>query len=256
MPLLVRRTRRRPRGRPGRRHRRWRRRSAPRRRRGSTARAWPGPAAEAACSRVATAAASRASLLIRLISVSQSRAAASSASGSVAVADGRPEAALGRFLGRVDRARIGPRGRVEGGRLVRVVRALGGAQGFRRGIGLAAGTRRELAAFGGQSPLLGAAFGRVGCRAHRRPDLVLRRTHPQRAPSGRPGASGWIARRGRDARQGKGGLHDPPGDRRVACRFDRDGAGHRRDRPDRTDGPLVGVPGPAGPTATAPPAVA
>ena len=106
------------------------------------------------------AAASRASLLIRLISVSQSRAAASSASGSVGRADGRPEAALGRLLGRVDRAWIGQRGRLEGCRLVRVVRALGRAQGFRRGVGLAAGAGGQLAAFRGQSPFLGTALDR------------------------------------------------------------------------------------------------
>ena len=112
--------------------------------------------------------------------------------------DGRPEAALGRFLGRVDRARIGPRGRVEGRRLVRVVRALGGAQGFRRGIGLAAGARRELAAFGGQSPLLGAAFGR-----DRVPGSSAPRSRPGTTPSSaRPVRPSCATRADRPARSG------------------------------------------------------
>jgi hypothetical protein len=140
-------------------------------------------------------------------------------------ADGCPEAALGGVLGRMDRARIGPRGRLESCRLVRVVCALGGAQGLRRGIRLAAGARCELAALGGQSPLLGASFGPDGCLAHRRLDLGIK------TPSSpRPVRPPWTLQpiaRGRDARQRQGGLHDPPGDRRVVGRFDRDGAGHR-----------------------------
>ena len=118
--------------------------------------------------------------------------------------DGRPEAALGRFLGRVDRARIGSRGRLEGRRLVRVVRALGGAQGFRRGIGLAAGTRGELAAFGGQSPFLGAAVGPDRRPAHRRPRSRPAPTPSSARPVRPPCATGRIARRGRPSPSAEG----------------------------------------------------
>ena len=230
MPPLVRRTRRRPRGRPGRRHRRWRRRSAPRRRRASAARAWPGPAAEAACSRVATAAASRASLLIRLISVSQSRAAASSASGSVAVrtAVRKPPwaASLAAWIARGSAREDASRAAASCASYERwAVRRASAAESAWPRARVASSQRSAASRRSSAQRSVATGAGLIGAP-------ISPGTAPSSARPVRPScATGRIARRGRHARQGKGGLHDPPGDRRVACRFDRDGAGHRRTAP-------------------------
>ena len=123
------------------------------------------------------------SLLIRLISVSQSRAAASSWSGLVAAADGGSEAALGRVLGLVDGARVGSPGRRDRRRLVLVVAPLGEAQGVDRGVrlGCGRGSRARSARRRGVAPR------RIGPWRQRRPTANR---------SGRPGRASASGARG------------------------------------------------------------
>ena len=130
----------------------------------------------AARSRVAVAAAARAALLTSLISSSQTRAAASASSVVAEVAYAARNRGLGRLLLAPDRAGIGDRRRGVGTREVLVVGALGGAQRLVGGARTGPRTDRELAALGGDPPLVGAAVD--GIRRRRR--ARRRRIRPTR----------------------------------------------------------------------------
>ena len=152
--------------------------------------------------------ASRASVLIRLISVSHSRAASSSSVGRRRRPDSRSEAALGGLLRFVDRPRVGAPGGRDGRGLVRVVGPLREAECFERPVGVAPGAGRELAALGGDPPLVGAA---VRSRPGPSSSGHERGQRPCRSGSGWPVAFGSWSRAGGIPVNGRAGSMIRPG---------------------------------------------